>query len=151
MKDLIEQDLGIPIKEVKKIEIQRGKLRVHSSNSREPVIRSVKTYGDLIWPICLSCDDYTCTCADISVGSVGSEDHANTVFIRTEKGNRVIRELIHEGLVEAEELKDLAEIKRLAEFKRNRRHKLGQEERKYLEKQTVRGNWLKHEDKYRKG
>jgi coenzyme F420 hydrogenase subunit beta len=147
MKDVIEHDLGIPIEKVEKMEIRKGKLRIYSSGSVEPVVRNVKEYGDLIWPICLSCVDFTGVISDISVGSVGSEDYTNTVIVRTDKGSGIFKELIKKGFIEAEELEDPSEIKRLAGFKRSRRDKLSPEEKKFLNKQTVRGNFLKGLDR----
>ena len=151
IKEVIEADFGIPIKEVRKMEIQRGKLRVYSHQLKAPVVKSVKPYGNLTWPICRICGDFTCTCADISVGSAGSEPYANTVIVRTDQGRNIIGELVDEGLIEAQDSVDLSEVKRLAAFKVSRIQKLSPDEVSFLKKQTVRGNWLNHRDKYRNG
>jgi coenzyme F420-reducing hydrogenase beta subunit len=151
MKNFIEEDLGIPIEEVNKIEILKGKVRVYSSKSTEPLIRNVRAMGDLIWPVCLACADFTCSFSDVSVGSVGSEDSANTVITRTDEGNRILEELIRKGQIEAESMKDPSEIKRIAEFKKSRKDKLSPDEIKFLHKTTVLGNWLRYLDRCVKG
>jgi F420H2 dehydrogenase subunit F len=142
LKDVIEQELGTSIDRVDKIEITKGKLRVFLSGATEPVVRGLKVLGDVTWPTCLGCGDYTALFADLSVGSVGSEENTNTVIVRTDAGSRVFDRLLKKGWIRAEELGDLTELKRVAELKKNRRDKLSPGERDFLGKGTVLGNWL---------
>lgn len=52
------------------------------------------------------CMDYTAELADISVGSVGSEEGWSTVFVRTEKGEEVVESAVEKGYVEVKEIED---------------------------------------------
>ena len=69
---------------------------------------------------CLVCTDYTAELADVSVGSVGSEDGWSTVFVRTERGEEVVNAAAEKGYIE---LKDVGEeglesIRKLAKSKK---------------------------------
>jgi len=69
---------------------------------------------------CQVCTDYTAELADISVGSVGSEDGWSTVFIRTERGEEVVNAAAEKGYIEIKEIeeKGLGLIRRLANSKK---------------------------------
>jgi len=150
MKHALEKEVGIPIEDIRRFEITKGKLRIYHSGCREPVVRNVKEFEHLIWPVCLACTDFTSVFSDISVGSVGSEDHANTVIIRSNEGRRVLDELKEEGLVEIKGLKELSSIQRMANFKAMRSRNLGQDEKRFLSKTTVLGNCLSYRSRQSK-
>jgi len=144
MRHIIEEDFGIPIKMVTKIQIRKGKCRIYSSVSVEPIVKSLKVFEHVIWPICLSCDDFTCYSSDISVGSIGSENSANTVIVRTAAGEQIFNQFRKTGLIAAAELKDLSEINRIAAIKKKRKNGLSSHELTFLKKQTILGNWHRY-------
>ncbi len=62
---------------------------------------------------CVYCDDFTAKLADISVGSVGSEDGYSTVIVRSEKGKKLLENLdLTRGSVNTEEVAKLAILKK---------------------------------------
>ena len=115
---------GIKISDIKKFEIANGELTVVlQSNERK-------------WPIseldastatsCAYCQDFTGLGADLSCGNIASEADWTTVLVRTDDGNKVLREAIQAGLIEAIPLdaKDLQPILNSSRFKKNRYYKL---------------------------
>jgi coenzyme F420 hydrogenase subunit beta len=68
---------------------------------------------------CLVCTDYTAELADVSVGSVGSEDGWSTVFVRTEMGEELVNAAAEKGYVEVKDIeeKGLESIRKLARSK----------------------------------
>ncbi len=95
-------------------ETEKDKTRVHTIPLDE-----VKGYAN---EGCSVCTDYTAELADISVGSVGSEEGWSTVFVRTEKGEEVVKSALERGYIEVNEIekKGLELIRRLAMSKRRR-------------------------------
>ena len=69
---------------------------------------------------CLVCMDYTAELADISVGSVGSDDGWSTVFARTAQGEALVKAAADKGYIEVKELqeKGLGSIRKLAKGKK---------------------------------
>lgn len=69
---------------------------------------------------CLVCMDYTAELADISVGSVGSEEGWSTVFVRTAEGEEVVKAAAEKGYIELKEIetKGLDLIRKLAKRKK---------------------------------
>ncbi len=145
-RSIIESEMKIPMEKVKKIEIRKGKVQVFSSASQKAVVGRLKMFENVIWPVCVACTDFTALLADISIGSVGTEDNENTVIVRTDKANQLINELIKKGLIETRELQDLAEIKKIVKINHQRRDKLNINQKKLLGKKTVLGNWLNRLD-----
>jgi len=64
--------------------------------------------------------DYTAELADISVGSVGSEEGWSTVFVRTERGEEVVRGAVEKGYIEVMKMEraGLESIRKLAKRKK---------------------------------
>ena len=114
MRKYIQNDLGIPLTDVKKIDITRGKLHVYRSDGSllEIPLKEIKQY---YWPSCNNCKDYTAEFADISIGSVGApENNWNSVIIRSDVGLKVFKETIAAGkLIEANTI-DLSKIEKEA-------------------------------------
>ena len=62
---------------------------------------------------CVYCDDFTAKLADISVGSVGSDDGYSTVIVRSKKGKKLLENLdLTRGSVNKEEIAKLAVLKK---------------------------------------
>ncbi|MBN1762510.1 MAG: Coenzyme F420 hydrogenase/dehydrogenase, beta subunit C-terminal domain [Methanomicrobia archaeon] len=69
---------------------------------------------------CLVCMDYTAELADISVGSVGSEDGWSTVFARTAQGEELVKAAAEKDYIELKELdeKGVGSLTKLAKRKK---------------------------------
>ena len=64
--------------------------------------------------------------SDISCGNIGSDEGWTTVIVRSKHGEKVFKEVVKAGLVEAEEIEDkaFAAVVNTARSKRNRQYKL---------------------------
>ena len=73
----------------------------------------VKELGAAVEQGCLACPDFTSKYADISVGSVGSEDGRSTVIVRSDIGAKLLEGLdLGRGEVKKEEIAKLAVLKK---------------------------------------
>jgi len=98
--------LKVDIKNVKKMNIDKGKFFVHSSQN-EVFNIPIKEISNLAREDCEVCFDLTSESADISIGSIGSPSKWNTVIIRTEKGKELYEELIKKDLIESKDIKEI--------------------------------------------
>ena len=62
-------------------------------------------------PACLACTEFANDYADIAIGTLGSPDGYATIFIRTEKGNRVYRGALRQGYIEERTFEDQGELR----------------------------------------
>ncbi len=83
---------------------------------------------------CLPCHDYTAEYADISIGSVGSEDGWNTTIVRTELGKKLLDSAVASGLLVKKELKDREHLRNVAALKK--KLKIGEKTREPASKVT---------------
>ncbi|MFQ6050311.1 MAG: Coenzyme F420 hydrogenase/dehydrogenase, beta subunit C-terminal domain [Candidatus Hydrothermarchaeota archaeon] len=114
IKLLVERFYGIDLKNVVKCNI-KGKnfiVTCNEENIKIPLTR-VNHY---LREGCKVCDDFTAEFADISVGSVGSDDGYSTLIIRNENG----REIFNAGkkYLKVEEIHNPELIRKLSERKR---------------------------------
>lgn len=94
MSVYVQQQLGIPLNTVKKIDISNGKFYVYKNDDSviETPIKDTKKY---YWSSCRYCKDYTAETADISIGSVGAhENDWNSVILRTEVGKNLFDDAV---------------------------------------------------------
>ncbi|MBD3228035.1 MAG: 4Fe-4S dicluster domain-containing protein [Candidatus Lokiarchaeota archaeon] len=82
----ISEKLGVPINEVEKMNIDKGKFFIHKRGSTEPVSIPIKEVTSLARQGCHYCIDLTNELADISVGSIASSNGWSTLIVRTNKG-----------------------------------------------------------------
>lgn len=68
---------------------------------------------------CDACTDFTAELADISVGSVGSPPGWSTVITRSEKGNKLINEMLDNEFLEKKEIKEKI-VKELSRMKQEK-------------------------------
>ncbi|MFW9794788.1 MAG: Coenzyme F420 hydrogenase/dehydrogenase, beta subunit C-terminal domain [Candidatus Thorarchaeota archaeon] len=115
---------GVDIAKVDRFAISKGQFMV--------------TVGDdeKSWPVadlnaiaassCSYCRDLTGVNSDISCGNIGSDEGWTTVIVRSKRGEKVFKEVIKAGLVEAEEIDDkaFAAVVNTARSKRNKLYKL---------------------------
>ena len=121
VESIIAGTLGLDPREVLRVDIRKGKLTAYC---RDGTARSVKA-SELrrhLSNCCRKCVDLTAVYADVSVGSMGSEDGWSTVLVRTEAGAELFDAAIEDGLLEARSLgeKQLEFIEKMSELKRRR-------------------------------
>jgi len=116
LKQEIEARLGIDIDRADKTQVRQGKFIIHVDD-KEYSCR-VKDLDGAAEKTCSYCDDFTSQFADISVGSVGSKSGHSTVIVRSERGEKLVK-----NMKTAKETVDKAEVARLTKFKRERTEK----------------------------
>jgi coenzyme F420 hydrogenase subunit beta len=114
----------VPMKDVEKMHIIKGKFKVEGKAQCEVPLKKASQYiqdGDRI------CPDLVSEYADISVGSVGSEEGWNTVFTRTSKGMDFFDKARVANVVETKDIEQvqpgLKVLEKLALDKKNRAKK----------------------------
>ena len=108
----------VTLEKVRKFDIKGKELLVYEEAEKHAI--PLETIEDYVGAGCSVCMDFTAELADISVGSVGSEDGWSTVFARTENGEAIVNGAAEKGYVEVKELeeKGLDLIRRLGARKR---------------------------------
>lgn len=86
--EMVPKIMGLDIRDVTKMNFHKGKFIVETAKETKEV--PIKVVAPLARKACHFCQDYTSYYADISVGSVGSDEGWSTVFVRTETGERYI-------------------------------------------------------------
>jgi len=105
---------------VKKFEIRDKELLVYEKDNQAKQRIPLDELKSYVGAGCLVCMDYTAELADISVGSVGSEQGWSTVFARTEIGEEVVKGAEDKGYIEVMgiEKAGLESIRRLVKRKK---------------------------------
>ncbi|MDR3291065.1 MAG: Coenzyme F420 hydrogenase/dehydrogenase, beta subunit C-terminal domain [Methanobrevibacter sp.] len=91
------KEKNIDLKDVSEFRIENNKFKVFLNDSVQEF--SIPQTNSFKRKNCDICTDYTSNLADVSVGSVGSPKGYSTVIVRSEKGNKIIQELISDGIV----------------------------------------------------
>ncbi len=89
--EMIPKIMGVDIRDAVKMNFHKGKFIVTTTRETKEV--PIKDVAPLARKGCHYCQDYTSYYADISVGSVGSDDGWSTVFVRTETGERYLNKV----------------------------------------------------------
>ncbi|MDR2623276.1 MAG: Coenzyme F420 hydrogenase/dehydrogenase, beta subunit C-terminal domain [Methanobrevibacter sp.] len=110
---------NINLKDVKEFRIENNKFKVFLEDDVQEF--SIPQTNSFKRKNCDICTDYTSNLADISVGSIGSPKGYSTVIVRSEKGNKIIQDLISNNLVSEKdtEEKSLDLLKRISNKKIN--------------------------------
>jgi coenzyme F420 hydrogenase subunit beta len=82
----IEAQRGIPLQDIDKIDIIRGKLYLYDDAGTTLLEEPIRDFHGAALKGCDECADFLGVAADISVGSVGSEDGYSSVLIWTDAG-----------------------------------------------------------------
>jgi coenzyme F420 hydrogenase subunit beta len=82
----IEAQRGISLQDIDKIDIIRGKLFLYDDNGATLLEEPIRDFHGAALKGCDECADFLGVAADISVGSVGSEDGYSSVLIWTDAG-----------------------------------------------------------------
>lgn len=121
---------------IKKVDV-KGKMIIHEITVEDKIaihtysLKELHKYGLLG---CLPCHDYAAEYADISIGSVGSEEGWNTTIVRTELGKTLLDSAVASGLLIKKELKDLEHLRKVAALKKQL--KIGEKTREPASKVT---------------
>jgi coenzyme F420-reducing hydrogenase beta subunit len=89
--EMIPKIIGVDIRDAVKMNFHKGNFIVETTKETKEV--PIKDVAPLARKGCHYCQDYTSYYADISVGSVGSDDGWSTVFVRTEKGEKYLNKV----------------------------------------------------------
>lgn len=101
-KAKVEEEFGIKLGDIVKNDIIKGKVIIHTKDGKEHV-KPVKVFNDIVEDCCKLCEDFTASFADISVGSVGTEDGWSTVIVRSDTGLELLEKAVKKGYVEIKE------------------------------------------------
>ena len=104
----IQRQRGIPLEKVGKVDVIHGRLLVEDLDGNTLVSEPVRDFHGAALKGCDECADFLGRAADISVGSVGSEDGWSSVLVRTEVGLQAV-ERVRDRL----ELRDLDRVEAL--------------------------------------
>jgi coenzyme F420 hydrogenase subunit beta len=139
-KEFLNDNQKIKPSNIVKVDV-KGRMIIHEITVEDKIavhtysLKELHKYGLLG---CLPCHDYAAEYADISVGSVGSEDGWNTTIVRTELGKKLLDSAVASGLLVKKELKDIEHLRRVAELKKAL--KLGEKTREQASKVTK--DWI---------
>jgi coenzyme F420 hydrogenase subunit beta len=86
MLDEIQENRDVPLSEVGRVDIIRGKLIVQNHDGETIFEEPIKDFHGAALKGCDECADFMGHAADISVGSVGSDDGYSSVLVRTDEG-----------------------------------------------------------------
>ncbi|UXM84510.1 Coenzyme F420 hydrogenase/dehydrogenase, beta subunit C-terminal domain [Methanococcus aeolicus] len=105
-KKIIE-DLGLKVEDVVKVDINKGKMIFYTEDGEKSL--PVSELDDFCDDCCHQCPELYSNYADVNVGSMGSPDGWNTVFIMNEKGNKLFKKAVDKGYIEISE--NMEEVK----------------------------------------
>jgi coenzyme F420 hydrogenase subunit beta len=121
MVEKIEQDMGIPLADIKKFNV-KGKVLIYKHNG-ELVEMSLRKAQEYARPECHHCGDFSAELADISCGGVGAMDWTITI-VRTARGEEMFKAMTEEGLLEVRSMDEFENstkvLWRLAQRQRER-------------------------------
>jgi coenzyme F420 hydrogenase subunit beta len=103
-----ELEFNIDFKHISKLNIKEDVIiNVKQKNSKSNTIHIPFNHLDeYVRPACKACNDFTNLYADLSFGGLGSPQDYTTVLVRTEKGERIFKQALNAGIIEALELED---------------------------------------------
>jgi coenzyme F420 hydrogenase subunit beta len=86
MLEEIQRDRDVPLEDIGRVDIIRGKLIVQNHDLETIFEEPIRDFHGAALKGCDECADFMGHAADISVGSVGSDDGYSSVLVRTEEG-----------------------------------------------------------------
>lgn len=130
--DFIKTRLQIPPSHIKKMDISRGKFILYLKDGKT-IKTPIKEIVQYKWPSCDYCNDYSAEFADISVGSIGaSEDNWNSAFIRTNKGQTLIKDALDDNWIRKKNAIELSKITKATIRKKSKKTRINEEHIKAL-------------------
>jgi coenzyme F420-reducing hydrogenase beta subunit len=111
LKDETKRLLGVDLDKAEKTQIRKGKFIVQVDGTEYS--SKVKEFHNAIEKGCTYCNDFAAKLADVSVGSVGSDEEYSTVIVRSDAGRKTLENTdFIKGNVRKEEIMKLADLKR---------------------------------------
>jgi coenzyme F420 hydrogenase subunit beta len=90
MVDEIQRKRGIPLEDIGRVDVVRGKLIVQDRQRETLVSEPIRDFHGAALKGCDECTDFLGGTADLSVGSVGSDDGWSSVLVRSQAGKAAI-------------------------------------------------------------
>ena len=90
MVDEIQRKRGIPLEDIGRVDVVRGKLIVQDHQRETLVSEPIRDFHGAALKGCDECTDFLGGAADLSVGSVGSDDGWSSVLVRSPAGKAAI-------------------------------------------------------------
>jgi coenzyme F420 hydrogenase subunit beta len=113
LKEAVRRLLKVDLDKADRTQVRKGRFTIWVDGKESSL--SVKELSAAVEKGCLRCSDFTARYADVSVGSVGSDEGYSTVVVRTAVGRKLVENL---DLTRGEAKRD--EILRVAAAKRKR-------------------------------
>ncbi|MFQ5801196.1 MAG: Coenzyme F420 hydrogenase/dehydrogenase, beta subunit C-terminal domain, partial [Candidatus Hydrothermarchaeales archaeon] len=112
------KEKGVDLKDVEKMGISKGKLRV--TTTEDDIEIGIKELDQIRSSSCSFCTDFSSEKADISFGSIGSPEGYTTVLTRTTLGSTIFHEAVDNGYIDAKpmEKEGLEQVLSLARMKK---------------------------------
>ncbi len=111
LKEATQQILGIDLDRAEKTQIHSGKFIVQVDGAEHSA--KIKEFHDAIQGGCGYCNDFVGRIADVSVGSVGSNEGFSTVIVRSNRGKKLLEDVdFIKGDVNKEEIIKLVTFKK---------------------------------------
>ena len=111
LKEETQRLLGVNLDRSEKTQIHKGKYIVRVDGKEYSC--KVRELSKAVEKGCVYCDDFTATLADVSIGSVGSDDGYSTVIVRSEVGRKLLKKLaLDRGDINKEEITKLSILKK---------------------------------------
>jgi coenzyme F420-reducing hydrogenase beta subunit len=111
LKEATQRLLGVDLDKAEETRIQKGMFLVKVEGKEYSA--KVKMFHDAIQGGCLYCNDFTGRIADVSVGSVGSDEDYSTVIVRSDIGKKLLMNVeCTRGDINVEEVIKLAQLKK---------------------------------------
>lgn len=108
-----EKTFNIKFEDIEKINIKENlilKMRKGTAN-QEMIQIPFKQLTDYMRPACNACRDFTNIYADISFGGLGSPDKYTTVIARTDKGKKIVQEVMDKEVIKCLKLDQATKTK----------------------------------------
>jgi coenzyme F420 hydrogenase subunit beta len=90
MVNEIQRKRGIPLEDIGRVDVVRGKLIVQDHQRETLVSEPIRDFHGAALKGCDECTDFLGGAADLSVGSVGSDDGWSSVLVRSQAGKAAI-------------------------------------------------------------
>jgi coenzyme F420 hydrogenase subunit beta len=90
MVEEIQRKRGIPLEEIGRVDVVRGKLIVQDHQRETLISEPIRDFHGAALKGCDECTDFLGGAADLSVGSVGSDDGWSSVLVRSPAGKAAI-------------------------------------------------------------
>ncbi len=129
LKEIIEKGFGLNVENIAKTDITKGKLKIWTKDGKLHE-KPVKEFAEYAPTSCEICRDFTAAFADVTCGSIGSDEGWTTVIVRSQRGVDLLEKAKEKGYVEISEKIDLEEVKKTAGFKKKKRETILEERQK---------------------